>query len=455
MPFKPSPFASQGAVSRRRFLGTTGTLLALPFFASLVPRAARAAAAAPKRLMVYSVPNGLYMNKWTPTVAGAKFESTPLLAPLLTVRDYLLILTNTANRAAYQPNFPCDHARGTASMLTGTSMTLGTDHPAVAAISMDQVAAKTLGVGTTFNSLQLGISVDPDQNAADNNSVKTYNHAISWADTKVPLVPQTSPTTVFNNLFAGTSSAQSAADASLRQRYGTSVLDSALQQIKLLRLNLGSYDQGILDKYADGVREVELQLARSAPTCKGATAPTAADVRDTPTLSKQMHALMVLALQCDMTRVITYMAGPPEADRPYGFVNQPGGHHAYTHDTRANNSVLEINRWQMQQLGGLLAALQATPDVTGNLLDNTVLMMTSEIRGTEDGVGGGDHGHDRMPMLLAGKAGGKLATGRHVVFNQSDQPDYPQIHLTLLQALGVPATAFAGETRTLPQLGTV
>ena len=440
-------------MSRRRFLGTAGTFLALPFFESLVPRAARAATAAPKRLVIYSVPNGLYMNQWTPKTVGTTFESTALLAPLLPVRDYLLVLTNTQNKAAQQPNFPCDHARGTASMLTGTSMTLGTDHPAVAAISMDQVAAKTLGVGTPFASLQLGLSIDPDQNAADNNSVKTYNHAISWADTKVPLVPQTNPSTAFNTLFASSNSGQSAADAALRQRYGTSVLDSALQQIKSLRLSLGSADQSILDKYAEGVRDLEVQLTRNAPVCKGATAPSAADARDTPTLSKQMQALMALALQCDLTRVITYMAGPPEADRPYGFINQPGGHHAYTHSESAKSSVLAINRWQMQQLGSLLAALQATPDVTGSVLDNTVLMMTSEIRGTADGVGGGDHSHSRMPMLLAGKAGGKLATGRHFAFSESDQPDYPQIHLTLLQALGVPATAFAGETRTLPQLG--
>ncbi|RYF12343.1 MAG: DUF1552 domain-containing protein [Deltaproteobacteria bacterium] len=455
MPIRP-PAARQPppTLSRRRFLGTAGTLVALPFLESLVPRAARGAAvAAPQRLVIYTVPNGLYMNAWTPATAGTQFESTPLLAPFKGLRDYLLVLTNTANRAAMQPSNLGDHARGTGSMLTGTSITAGSQ--AVAAVSMDQVAAKSLGKSTLFASLQLGLSLAGDPEAADVGGVPaTYNHAISYADATTPLLPQTQPSVVFNSVFAGSSATQSATDVALRQRYNTSVLDAALQQMQSLRLKLSGSDQLVLDAYASGVRDLETQLTRSAPGCSAAQAPALAEPTDLQTLSDQMHKLMLLALQCDMTRVITFMAAPSENKRRYPILSLTGDHHDYTHTDASRPAVQAINLWEMQQLAAFLTTLASTTDQYGSsILDNTALMMTSEVRGDDDGVSGGDHSHERMPMLLAGKAGGKLATGRHLIFDVDKQPDITSLHLTLLQALGLPQSSFAGQTQTVAQLG--
>jgi hypothetical protein len=425
-------------VNRRKFLVGAGAAVALPFLESLAPRRASAQAAAPKRFLAFYVPNGIHMPAWTPSASGASWELTPILAALAPVKGQLNVITGLANRPA-QPDGAGDHAGGTSGFLTarhalkteGTDIRLG--------ISVDQVIAGALAGRTPFPSLQLGSDGGGSTGNCDSGYACAYTRNISWAGPSTPLAKETSPQAVFDRLFAGRDPGESAESTRRRKQFRLSVLDAVREDARRLSPALGRTDRAKLDEYLTGVRELEqrVQAIDEAPACQGVRPATSSDFR---ARVQAMNDLMVTALACDLTRVITFMMGNAGSNRVHDFLGIRDGHHQLSHheNNPENHRQLQaIATWEVEQLAYLLGRMHAVREGERSLLENSLVFFSSEI---EDGNA---HRHVNLPVVLAGAAGGAFPTGRHVRLAR-EQP-IANLFVTILQAMGLAETRFGDD----------
>ena len=424
--------------TRRAFLGGAGTILALPFLESLrgSTRGARAADPTARRMLCYYVPCGIHMPKWTPASEGAGYTMPEILLPLSAVKEKLLVLSGLDNAPA-KPDGPGDHASGTGAFLTNAHPLKTEGADIQNGISVDQVAAATLGPLTRIASMQLGIDGGSAIGDCDSGYSCAYARNISWASATQPLQKTTNPGVVFDQIFEGFDPQASAEEKARRLKYRSSVLDYVLADAKTLSARLGTADQQKLDQYMTGVYTVEEQIAKSAagPSCDIIAKP--GSELSYPEHVQVMSDLMVLALQCDATRVITFMLGNAGSNQSYEFIGVTGGHHEISHhqDNPDNfDKLTQIDIWEMQQFAYLLERMDAIEEAEGRtLLDNSLVFLSSEI---EDG---NSHSHFNMPILLAGTAGGVVQSGRHVVYGDTS---VGQLFVSMLNAVGVEAGSF-------------
>lgn len=420
--------------SRRRFLGGGAAIVALPFMESLLPRAARAqAASAPKRLIYYYVPNGINMATFKPTASGAGYPTPPMLMPLESLKADFSVISGLENAPA-RPDGPGDHAAGTASFITcshanksETAIQLG--------ISADQVAAKAIGAATRIPSMQLGTSGGSGAGNCDSGYSCAYARNISWVDATTPLPKVTDPAKVFDMIFAGTNPTDSAAAAAKRRAYDQSVLDLVVGDVKSLVPKLARTDNVKLQQYLDGVREVEKRIMVAAPTgaqCTPGTRP--ASNPDFSTRINLMSDLMVLAMQCDASRVFTFMMGNALSGQTFPDLGISGGHHEISHhagDAGKIAQLAQIGQWEMTKLAYLMTKMKAVTEGASNLLYNSTIFFSSDISD------GNRHNHDDMPIILAGHGGGALSPGRHIVFPNSMKQKVANLLVTTLTTVGI------------------
>ena len=398
-------------LTRRSFLTGALSTLTLPLLVSAVPRASRALAARqldaaatnpPKRFIVFYIPNGLHPGAFPNdgVINGVPSGSTdfalpPVLAPLAPYRSSMLLMNSLANIAATIGGNG-DHARGTCAMLTCT--TAAANATPVANTSIDQIIANTLGGSYPIASLQLGTDPSDLSGQCDLNYSCTYTSVLSWKDSQTPLTNLTSAAAMFKRMFGGSGSNS---PELLGQR--NSMLDYATQDIQLLNRGLQAADQQKLDEYLTGLRALEQQI-NFATSCSAGGTPV-----DSPVYGnhvQQMLDTLVLGLKCNISPVITFMLGNGQSNRTYSFLNYNGqplsdGHHTLTHDgdaTDTYNQLALLETWEMQQFAYLISRLQSTPDTSGTLYDNTLLMLSSELGHGED------HNHTNLPVILAGGA---------------------------------------------------
>jgi hypothetical protein len=430
---------------RRTFLGGGAALVALPFLESL----ARAAAPVARRLLFYYVPNGIHMPSWTPSTTGADFALPPILRPLAALRDDILVLTGLDNKPALVLHEGGDHARGTASFLTCVTprKTYGADIQL--GVSVDQVAAQRIGGATRIRSLQLGTSGSGTAGNCDSGYSCIYSANISWATPNTPLPKLVKPRAVFDHLFGGLDSAANARELERQQRYRTSVLDYVLGEARLIQARLGRTDRRKLDEYLTGVRETELQVQKlgGLATVAGKAGPPPAD--GTPEFTEHVKALadlMVLAFQSDQTRIVSFMLGGAASGRTFPWLGINEAHHDISHHHKLpeNYAKLEtIDTWEITQLAYLLQRMKSIDEGGRTMLDNTIVFFASEI---EDGDA---HRHTNLPVLVAGRGGGALRTGRHVVYQGTPLAN---LFVSLLAAVGAPVASFGDSTGPLAGL---
>jgi hypothetical protein len=438
-------------LSRRTLLRGAGAAVALPLLEGMLPRAARAASSGggpggARRLVVFYVPCGMHMEAWTPKEAGAGYALTPLLQPLAPVKEHVLVVSGLANRPAY-PDVPAPHTGGTGSFLTARKV--GADGALRNGVSMDQVAARQLGALTPFPSLELGL----DGSAAgvcEGGYSCAYLSNISWASETLQTSKEVNPHALFARLFGG--GELTTAEAERRRRLRTSVLDAVRSDAERLSVQLGVDDRRRMDEYLTAVRELErrLQAQGASATCEPGAPPGALPPGPSgmPAHAAAMMDLMALALRCDQTRVITFMLGNGASARQFPFLGVSGQHHALSHhqgDPAKVASLVRIGTWEVEQLSSFLQRLLAVraPDGT-TLLDDTVVLFSSEM--------GDGNTHERrdLPVLLAGRAGGRLHPGRHL--RLPAETPLANLHLTLLSLLDVPLERF-GEDGTQRLVG--
>jgi len=431
-------------LSRRTFLRGAGALVALPFLEAMWPASARAqAAASARRFLAWYVPNGINMADWTPAATGSAFALPPILAPLASVRDEVLVLTGLANRAA-QDSVPGDHARGTGSFLTAHHVKRTDGSDIENAVSLDQRIAQGIGPGTSLPSLQLGAEAGGSTGNCDSGYSCAYSRNISWAGPQSPLAKETNPSSAFDRLFQGPDAQLSDAERARRRAERLSILDAVGDDATRLRIDLGASDRHKLDEYLSGVRALELRVENLASAACQVAEP--GEPADFPARVRAMADLIVLAFQCDVTRVVTFMAANAGSNQTYPDLGVYDGHHQISHHqgdpTNLANLTL-IDTWEVEQLAYLIGRLVAVQEPGGSLLDSTIVFFSSEI---EDGDA---HRHTNMPILVAGRGGGALVPGRHVRFSTSPAPSVASLFLTFLAAFGIQDASF-GDDGTSP-----
>jgi hypothetical protein len=380
------------------------------------------------------------MPAWTPQIVGPNFDLPPILTPLAAVQQKILVLSGLANAPA-QPDGPGDHASGTGAFLTARHpfKTEGADIQN--GISLDQQAAKTLGPLTRIPSMQLGIDGGDSAGDCDSGYSCAYARNISWASETQPLPKVVNPSVVYDQLFGGFDPEATAAELAKRKKYRTSVLDYVTGEANSLSAKLGKSDKAKLDEYLTGVYELGLKIEKlgTGPVCTSIPEPPSSlPFAEHVTM---MSDLMVLAMQCDATRVITFRMSTAGSGRSYDFIGVAGAHHEISHhqDIQENFDKLTIiDTWEVQQLAYLLGKMDAIDEGGVTMLDNSIVFFSSEI---EDG---NSHSHYNMPIVVAGKGGGALASGRHVAFT-GDRP-VADLFVSMLNALDIPDTSFGADS---------
>ena len=429
-------------MSRRHFLGGAGVAITLPFLESFRMNNPLMADthAPPKRILFYYIPNGIHMPSWTPNIVGQDYDLPYILEPIAPFQNQVSVLSGLANFPAF-PDGPGDHAAGTGSFLTATHVYKTEGDDIQNGISVDQVLANALNDETLFPSIQLGIEGGASVGGCDSGYSCAYSRNISWAGPQTPLPKIDNPAILFDRLFGGFDSGATVEEIERRKQHRLSVLDYVLEEATLLSGRVNSQDRQKLDEYLTAVREVERQIESldTEQTCETPEYPD--DDIDVVQHAQIMTDLMVLAFECDLTRNISFMMANAASNRSYDFLGIDGGHHDISHhqDDPQNFTKLEtIGRWEVEQFTYLLDRLSQVQEADGSsLLDNSLVFFSSEI---EDG---NTHNHINLPVLLAGKAGGHLQGGTHMVWE--DSPPIANLFISILDMYGVSVDSFGDD----------
>jgi hypothetical protein len=446
--------------SRRQLVATAGLGIALPMLPSLLysRRAEAAMCAPPKRFLAYMFPNGHHMPEHLPTGtgSGAAWTLPPMLTALADLKSELTFVSGLENQQRRRETG--DHAIGCGALLTARKPTANQQ---TTNMSVDQAIADALAGCTRLPSLQLGT-----HNAGPSDSFGTYyTRSISWraasvanadgtmsypSGTATPLGKEIDAKKAFDRLFQGSDPMVSAAEAEKRRALRKSVLDAVVPQQAYLKARLNPADMAKVDELFTGIRSIENELA-TTPTTTACTPPAAPGTGlDFQKQLDYMHSLMVIAFQCDITRVITFMMSDALSGRNLSFIPEVasvGGDaadHAVSHHSGQADLVAKFRAmvlWKMGQIGGFLRKLKAATDADGqSLLNNTLVFISSEL------ADGNRHNHDDKPILLAGRLGGLVTPDRHVRFptgrDYTKVKSYGDFFITLLDLYGVKTTAF-------------
>ncbi|MFN3651494.1 MAG: DUF1552 domain-containing protein [Armatimonadota bacterium] len=458
-------------VSRRAVLRGMGVTMLLPLLESLPAGAApaakaagKAAAARPVRLAVLYMPNGVNPKEWTPKGYGSEFELSSILQPLEKVKSDLLVFSELMNKNS----IPGDgHYVKVAPLLTGTPITKTTGSDLrCGAVSLDQLVAQQHGNLTPLPSLEL--SIEPVTTGVDSNVgyTRLYGSHISWSTPTTPVTREVNPQLAFDRLFRNQGGAGS---ATMNDR---SILDAVQDDAKRLSGQVGKADQLKLEEYLESVRSVERRIQFDATRRKQeyeADPIARAEVeklggriadyyRDPGRLSERgidhteqvrlMLDIMVLAFWTDSTRVSTFMFGNEVSGKNFSFLEGvSGGHHQISHhenDAAKMEEYRRINVWHLQQYAYMVERMKSIRDGEGTLLDNSMVMFAGGMRD------GNAHSPFNLPIVLAGRGGGTLATGRHLAFEK--KTPLCNLYVGMLNRLGTPVERFGDSTAELPGL---
>lgn len=446
------------SLSRRTMLRGLGASIALPLLDGMVPAfaAIRNTAARPvRRLGAIYVPNGMSMARWLPPTEGA-LEMTPILSPLTPVQDQLLVLSGMANKEAKQrlDEGDGDHSRCQAAYLTGAHAVKasGTNSTLEVGVSMDQLAARELREDTQLASLELSLEANELVGQCEDGYGCAYSATIAWRDANTPLPMQTNPRAVFEHLFGAVDSTEPAARARALRR-DRSILDSVNAEISDLQRQLGRGDRSKLAGYLDSVRDVErrIQIAESQ---SGRGLPEVEQPAGIPADFEEyadlMFDLMLVAWQADLTRVCTFLVGREKSVRTYPEIGVAEPHHPVSHHRHREEQLVKlakINTFHMRIFGRFLEKLRATADGDGTLLDQAMVVYGAGM--------GNSNAHDPLdlPIVVAGSGAGTLRGGRHVRLPEGTP--LANMHLTLLEKMGLPAERLGDATGELPILSGV
>jgi hypothetical protein len=313
---------------------------------------------------------------------------------------------------------------------------------------MDQIAAQVLSKETEIPSIELGIETNAILGSCDGGSC-AYTNTIAWRTPTTPLPVENDPRAVFEQLF-GTSGSTDAAVRSARMRRDRSILDFVSEEATSLGNLIGPQDRQKLTEYFEAVRDVERRI-QTAEAQSSRELPVVDQPVGMPTdyaeHAKLMMDLLALAYQTDLTRICTFMLAREVSGHAYPEIGVPDSHHPLSHhqDEPAKLERLhKINEYHFQQFAHLVKKLSAMREGDGTMLDYTLFLYGTGISDSNT------HFHDDLPIaLIGGKAAG-IKGGRYIRFPKGTP--LTNLHVTILEKLGVPTEKFGDSTGKLDRL---
>ena len=452
------PYVTGKYMPRRTFLRGLGVTVALPFLDAMVPagRSQAAAAVDAMRLLcieeVHGLPGcnewGATQNLFAPATTGRDFEllSENALSPLAKFQDYLTIVSNTDVRMAEAlapPEIGGDHFRSSSVFLTQShpKQTQGSD--IFVGTSLDQIYAKRFGQSTPMPSMQFCIENLVQGGGCLYNYSCAYTDSISWASPTEPLPMIRDPRVAFDMLFGAGGSPEERAE---RRDTRRSILDWILRDVTEVRQALGTVDRHRMDRYLDSVRELERRIQMIEQQNSGGEQRSLPDApRGVPdSFSEHMELmfdLQVLAMETDMTRVLSFKMGRDAQNRVFPESGSDRPFHPSSHHGNNEERILEFNKicqYRVSMLPYLLEKLKNTMEGEASLLDKTLIVWGSPMADANI------HNHRRCPLILLGGANGQLEGNLHV--KAPDGTPMANVMLTLLRMLGVDDVASFGDS---------
>jgi hypothetical protein len=380
----------------------------------------------PRRFGLFFWGNGNRPEQWLPVGEGETWELSEELAPLAGVKDKITVVSGMSVKTG---NFT-PHTSGVAGLLTGAAEILSGGSMTFARASIDQHIAGIIGTDTIYSSLQTTAS---GATGLSHNGPNSRNP------------PESSPYALFERVFGAgfrLPGEEGVVDPSLGLR--RSVLDAVMTDVATLKARVGRADALRLEQHLDGVRELEQRLARlqedpadlEACALPDEPLPDYPDLDGRPQLSARSRAmcdLLAMTLACDQTRVFGHWFSDPVSDLLYDGAT--AGHHSLTHNEGGDQpEVNDIAVQVMEEFAYLVEKLASIPEAEGTLLDNCVVLATSEVSE------GRTHSVNDMPIVLAGGACGALRTGYH--YRSYTQENVSKVMLTVVRAMDIPDATY-------------
>ena len=438
--------------SRRHFLRGVGVALALPWMESLPvfgqAAAAATASAPPLRLGIVFFSNGVEPIHWWAKGSGASMELGPGALPMMPHREDMVFIQGLFNQHAAVSTSP--HL-GRMNVLSGTPVSLDPNEIRVGT-SMDQVIASQIGSRTAVSSLVLGI--EPNELRLEDGLSMIYGSSLSWASPTKPATKEIYPSRAFDRLVGdGTGRA-----------LDHSILDAVRQESQNLRPKISKGDNVKLTEYFESIRDIERRIAKAnteerlegwRPTLTTPDMPRPKNElpQNVPDHMKLMLDLVVLAFQMDKTRVATLMLNNDLSQMNFKFVEGVQGalHLDLTHNGHAADKeamYLKTNQYHIAQFAYLTQRMKDINEGDGTLLDHSILMLASSL------FDGDAHGANQLPVILTGKGGGTLKTGRVLDYldKGDDNRKICSLHLSLMDRMGVKLEKFGDATTRLADL---
>lgn len=431
--------------------------LALPWLESLPVRAddtgkqatPKADVKPPVRFACVYFSNGVEPAHWWARGDGSAMEIGPGLKPLHPWRDDIVFLQGLFNEQAVKNSSA--HLGRMPNLLSGAWVSLDQNDIRVGK-TMDQVLSQTIGRHTAVPSLALGI--EPTELRLEDGLSMIYGSCISWTSATKPATKEIYPARVYDLLVG---------DGKGRE-LDRSILDQILADAKNLHTKIASGDRQKLDEYLESIRDIEKRIDRASkekrlagwkPTLSQPNMLRPKDdlPQDIPEHMRLILDLVVLAFQMDKTRIATCMLNNDLSQMNFGFLDGVQGslHLDLTHNGRdpaLEAMYLKTNQFHVEQCAYLLDRFSKIDEGGSSLLDNSLLMFCSNL------FDGDKHEADKMPIILAGRGGGSLQTGRVLDYLESGDNNRRacSLYLSLMDRMGVPLPRFGDTDQQLADL---
>jgi hypothetical protein len=434
------------ALPRRTFLRGVGATMALPLLEAMIPAAtalAKTPAKPVRRLGFVFMPMGCDQSRWTPP--GDKLDQlSPILSSLAPVREHVTAITNLELQNAY----PGSHATSNSAFLSAAKAKLTESTDYYLGTTVDQIAAQHIGQETQLPSLELAMDLLQVVGQCDNGYACVYQNNLSWSSPTTPLPAEAHPRIVFESLF-GEGGSLTDRRAALRKK--ASLLDSFNDDLSRIQRNLGPADRARIDQYLESVRDVERRIQKAEAAAADNPLPDLDRPVGVPAAyadhARLMFDLQLLALQGDVTRVITFQLARETSNRTYPEIGVSDPHHPLSHhgnDAEKIARMAKINTFHVSLFAEFLAKLKNTPEGNGTLLDHSLYLYGS-------GIGNPNvHDHTNLPILVAGGTTVGMKGGRHIKY--AKPVPLANLHLTLLDKAGVHLDAFADSNGKVDEL---
>ena len=440
---------TKSALPRRTLLRGVGTALMLPLLDAMIPPLTALAdtPADPgrlRRLGFVFMPMGSDITRWTPPGAQGLDRLSPSLLPLEPVKDHVTVISNLELLNAY----PGTHSSSNSAFLSAAKArhTESTDY--YLGTTVDQIAAKQIGKDTQLPSLELAMDLLATVGQCDNGYACVYQNNRSWSSPTTPLPAEAHPRIVFERLF-GEGGTPAERRIALKKR--ASLLDGVAEDFSRLRRQLGPADRTRVSGYLESIREVERRIQKAEVDATQYALPDLDRPIGVPPAyadhARLMFDLQVLALQGDITRVITFQLARETSNRTYPEIGVPDPHHPLTHHGNDPDKIArmaKINQFHVSLFAYFLERLKATPEGDGSLLDHSLVLYGS-------GMGNPNvHDHTNLPIIVAGGAAGRMKGGRHIKY---DKPTpLANLHLSLLDKVGIRLDKFGDSNGKVDEL---